>query len=602
MVKSTARLVASRGGATPSLAVLALAVLSACTSQGTAEPGGGGNPETRITPQLDPKVELTDRHTLRLRFELTGGSRSDRDAVETLLGEALAQSAWIDIAGAEDAALPEAGDTLIMRGTLVPDSRSVLTSTFERDGSTPLAGVRDFAWPDLTTAIDRLAIETRRTLGEPLDSIQSESRPCSALVSADLRVASACGIAKDLLSRRRLPLADSTLTQAVSRDAACALALSLLAGVRMDNGRPESAVEFARRALALEGRLSPSAAGRAARVILLAEGRGPDALLEFAETTLAKRPHDKNALFTKGLALALGRRYAEALPILESLYPRFPISPGLLFALGHANLALGKLEQVEELLPKIAMRVPELPAERLRAFALLAAGDHAALQTLFDRLDDRPGFRSGRGRLMLVTMRASLAILEKRDDDATRLCLEILDRMRALPDVIQERPDTLVEFAWTLSRLGAAKEAQTALAALRGPDGFPEPLRAKAALASGMLQLAVGGAIGPDRIRNVEELGSRSGARRLEGLVFKKVGNIDRALLSLRAAMPGSVDPTLVLEIAECEALTGHLDAAKRLRQDLENELTVPRLDAPREHALLRPSYALALREVRSGV
>ncbi|MCA8968771.1 MAG: hypothetical protein KDC95_03275 [Planctomycetes bacterium] len=602
MVKSTARLVARNGHATLSLAALALAALSACTSDGGTATRGGGNPETQIAPRLDPKVDLKNRHTLRLRFELAGGSRSDRDAVETLLGEALAQSAWIDIAGAEDAARPEAGDALILRGTLAPDSRSVLTSTLEREGSTPLAGVRDFAWPDLASAIDRLAIETRRTLGEPLDSIQSESRPCSALVSADLRVASACGIAKELLSRRRLPLADSTLTQAVSRDAACALALSLLAGVRMDNGRPESAVELARRALALEGRLSPSAAGRAARVILLAEGRGPDALLDFAESTLEKRPHDKNALFTKGLALALGRRYAEALPILESLHARFPISPGLLFALGHANLAVHDLERVEELMPDIAMRVPELPAERLRAFALLAAGDHDGLRALFERLEDRPGFRSGRGRVMLVTMRASLAILEKRDEDATNLCLEILDRLRALPDVILERPDTLVEFAWVLSRLGAAKEAQAALGALRGSEGFPEPVRAKAALANGMLQLAIGGTIGADRIRNVEELGSRSGARRLEGLVFKKVGNIDRALLSLRAAMPGSVDPTLVLEIAECEALTGNLEAAKQLRSDLERELTVPRLDAPREHALLRPSYALALREVRSGV
>lgn len=551
-------------------------------------------------PQLTPKLaDLADR-TLRLVVECSGGKRNDRLAIESWFMEGLAQSSWLDIASAEDA-LGEGVDAIVLRGTLEPGALSILTTTLEPASGvpTPLAGVREVRWPELAGALDRLAVETRRTLGEPIESIRRDARPSITLVSADLRVAAACTRARQMLGRRRLPLADSTLRQALGRDPSCALALSLAAGTRLDLGRSQTAVEFARRALSLENRLSPSAAQRAARVVLLADGRAAERLLELADATLRERPYDAQARFTRGLAFALAARYDEALPVLEGLRARLPASPGLLFALGHARLATGDLDGTRELLPDVDARVPELPAARLRAFLLFAADDHTALRTLFDQLEKRPGFRSGHARLTLVVMRAAEAILAERDAEAAAFLLEYLDRLRSLPEVLRAQPSTLVDTAWTLVRLDKAVEAQRAIAALRGPKGFEESLRASDALASGMLSLARDGSLATDRIRNVEELGDRSGARRLEGLAFKARGRIERALLSLRAAVPGSRDPALVLEIAECEALAGRLEKAKTLRADLVRELQIPRLDAPGEHPLLRPSHALALRSAR---
>ncbi|HMQ22935.1 MAG TPA: hypothetical protein PKE00_10635 [Planctomycetota bacterium] len=270
------------------LLVVASLALTATCAHGPVDEQRLATPrvDAELALQLAPKVELGTERTLRLVFELEGATRSHARAIETLFAEALAQSPWFDVAASEDAATSDIGPALVVRGNLQADDRSLLTTSLEGDRSVPLAGVRDFAWPELTTALDRLALETRRTLGEPLPSIEAQKSSCAELVSTDLRVASACGSAKDLVAKSRLALADGTLTQALNRDQGCALAMSLLAGIRMDTGRADSAVEFAKRAMQLERRLSPSAAGRAARVVMLAEGRGSAEIVDFADKTL----------------------------------------------------------------------------------------------------------------------------------------------------------------------------------------------------------------------------------------------------------------------------------------------------------------------------
>lgn len=577
--------------------------LVACAGAPTAPSGasGQGRGSQFEDPTLEPRVEALQQRTLRLLFNLDGAKRSERLAIEAWLHEALAQSSWLDIAAKEDG-LSDASDSIVVRGMIRPDGRSILTTTLVRSEDAPvaLAGIREAAWPEIAENIDRLALETRRTLGESLASIRRDARSTGALVSSDARVAAACSRARELLANRRLTLADAALKQALARDPNCALALSLAAGTRIDLGRSKSAVEFARRALALEARLSPAAAQRAARVVLLAEQSDARGLLELATRTLEQRPVDAGARFTRGLAFALDGQYDRALPALEKLRDRYPVSPGLLFSLAHSRLATGDLDGARELLADVDRHVPALPAARLRAFVLIAAEDHKGLTAHLDQLERQSAFRGAAAKLTLLTMRASHAILQERDDDAERACLEIFDRLRALPFYVQRTPSVVSELAWTLARLGRAEDAIRALAALRGPKGFPEAIRPEMAFTAGLLALAAEGKLDPTRIRNVQELGNTQGARRLEAMAYRKRGQIDRALRSFREAARDSSDPVLVLEIAECEALAGRVEKSNELERELIQALTRPRLDAPREHPLLRPSYALALRYAKN--
>ena len=569
----------------PARISLTLLVLAACSAP-TPSNGGGARP-----PRLGAKLSSVPTETLGVVFEVQASERS-RAAIRAWFLEAIGQSSKLDLDPDH-----ERPARIVLRGR--SGQNLVLTTTLVRpeQAPLPLAGVRAPTGRN-PAAIDELARETRATLGESSADIQREQRPCEAIVSANERVAADCSAARRLVRRARLRDADAKLRAILSRDGACALALSMRAAVQLDLGRADRAISLASRSLELELRASHATKHRAARTLLIANGSDPKALIELGEEALRTRPRDAQARFTRALGLSLAERWDEAAPTLESLLERLPDWPGVLYCLGHARLARGQAELALELMPRVRARVPRLPASRLEAWILLELGRHDQLSALLDALAREPAFRIGRGQLTLLGMRAAHALLQGKDDAAARHLLEQLDRLRSVPRLEVTEAATMLDACWVLARIGHVEAAQRALAALRG-QSFEPLVRPSGMVASAVLRLGGGQGVDEARLRHITNAGLERWRQRIEARVALGRGRPERALLLLRDATKDSEDPSILLELAEAERAAGKLDEALRIARELSDRLLRPRLLQPALHALVRPKLALVQREAK---
>jgi tetratricopeptide (TPR) repeat protein len=575
----------------PQIATACGLLAAACTLSDT----GQGGQDRGAPPQLEtpPKVTGIDSVTLGLVFEIEGAPQRTLRAIQAWFQEAIGQGPWLDIDNGSDWQ-----HRLVVRGEVTSAASTLTTAYTVGDQTVALAGVRGFARHDLTSALDRLALETRRGLGEPDVSILAHRRSVEAIVSADERVAAACAVARRLVDNRRLPGAATGLRRALQFDPSCALAISMAAGVHIDQGQTRRAVELAQRVLRLPERASPAAMHRATRVLLLSQRRYAE-LVDNGAAAARARPRDPQPLFSQALGLSMLTRYDEALPLLERLEKRLPHSPGVVFCLGHAQLSAGKIDRVLKLLPRIEESVPPIPVARLRAWTLFAAKRYDDLGQHLEQLAGRPEFRSFQGRVNLLGMHAAQAIASKRDDDAARLLLERLELLRSSPTLLARSGRLLIDTAWVMARLGRADDCDRALAALRGKQGLPDSARADGMVADGLTKLAQGKPFATTRLKHLDDVGRTSWRYRLEAARDLANGNTARARLALRQATTGSDDPSLIWEIAGCERALGRVKLADQLLDAAASELEIPRMDTPARHPSVDPKLAFVWRAGR---
>ncbi len=549
------------------------------------------------TEHLTAKVTGMGNVTLSLVLDIDHLGPRRQDAIRAWFFEAMAQSPWLDIA--TDV---ETQHKIILRADLTPDASAMTTTYVGPSGnSTPLAGVHPVTESTLVVAIDRLALETRFTLGEPPETVRSSARSAGVLVSPNEAVAAACAEARRLATSHQLARAEAVLGRAIQTDPACALARSLSAGVRMDQGLPRAALKRARSVGNVEERASPNALHRAARVLLLAAGgvKNYERLVKIAEIAQAERPRDPQVRFSKALGICLLARYEEALPILEQLRPRLPHSPGVLFCLGHALLATNHARQTKQLLPAIEQRVPPMAAARLHAWTLLALGEHKRLTQYLDRQARIGWFRQRHGELTMLRMRASHALLQGRDKEAGDLLIEFLDRLRGAPSLLQNRRGQLLTTLWVLGRIHRGTDAQRMLTAISRNASFAKTMRGEAIVASALARLGERRTLPRQTLASLDGIGLQAWSQRLEATASLRKGNARRAVLLLEAAAQKQNDPAVAFELAQALRQTGRVDEAKRIERALVTEYTVPRMDQPSRHPLLRPDLALIVRSCR---
>ncbi len=567
-------------------------LLAACA--GTPAGEKASEPQGPPLPEVEVRARLEKGRTIGLRFDLPGVPSRRLRALEAWVGEALEQSPYFDfdLRG-------EHGTTLVLRGELPSLGRTEgsLTTGLVREGAPPLPlrGVR-FAGDDLCLALDRLCLETRLALGEPPDSVRKERRSCAVLVSEDERVAEAIGQAWTLIGRRRLALASARLQDALRRDPTCALALSMAAGLRMDLGLPKKALELVLRLRECEGRASPRALHRAGRIWLMA-GRNYEGLLELAENDARDRPFDPQIRFTALLGLSMLGRYEEALPGLRALVRRLPDSPGVLFCLGHAFLALGRLDEAEKLLPAIRLHVPPASTARFEIWLRFAQGRHELVEKKLSELVSNLGRGSPRALLQTLSMQASHALLRRRDDEASRILFRILESFRARPSLLLEEHRLLLDTVWTLVRLGKAEPASEILRQVSPPRSAKAAERGPSFVAYALCRLALGRDVPARAIEELDSMGLSTWKARLQAADRMRRGQPRLALTALRAAEARSEDPALVWEMVEAWRAQGRLDAALPVLRDLVRALARPRMDLPHRHPLASPALAFMYRE-----
>ncbi|GEM_PF-2820143 len=547
-------------------------------------------------PKQQILIKLQRGVTIGLELRIAGVPSRRVQALRTWISESLAQSPWFDFARN-----PEHNLRLVVQGELPNETspEGTLTTTLLQKSKPPLPlkGVR-FTGDTLLTALDQLCRTSRLALGEPWETLGKNDKSCSLLVSSKEEVAEAIGQSLELTKKGRLLHSLGLLQQALRKDRGCALALSLLAGLRLDLGFPKKALELILRMKDLERRASPTALHRAARVWLMAN-HNYSALLDLAEKDLPGRPNDPNILFTKALALSLEARWKEALPLLIRLYPRLPQSPGLLFCLGHAYLATGKMAEAKALLPKIQKRLPAWPSLRFEALVLFQGGDFMALNKMLNKLSKKPLGKHPRVRLEISLMQASLWIQKGNENGSLQRAggklLEAITLLRSQPRTLITEQTLLPGLAWTMSQLGMAQQCRNALAALPAKTGRQKKRNAPALVALSLCDVALGKKVGKAVARDLESMGLDVWNKRLLALRLEKDGRLRMGLSLLQDIAKNTQDPSLVFDMTRIEIQLGNQQAIMGSLRDLERKLWTPRMDKPRVSPLLSPKRSYIL-------
>lgn len=567
--------------------LLLLAFACACTTKLADEQGP-------LLPQIAKRVEGIGKRTLGLEVEIEGRNRRQTRAIALWFAEALLQSPFLDLE--LDRQMPA---RIVLRGEFPKDTAktAVLSTSFVEEGKAPvpLAGPSSFAHKELVTALDLIAVESRLGLGEARASVQEHRKTIEAIVSPFLRVARACADARRWVKQRKFANAIGELKRALQLDPNCALAITGLAAIYMDLGKPRLALKMTERIDSLPGRMSTQTVHDAKRISLLAKSDF-QGLIDLADLVILQRPRDARVRFTKALGLCMQAKYEEALPILEAIRKRLGADPGVLFCLSHALIALGRQQDVLGLMPELE-KVLALPLVlRIKALALDKAGKHEELASYLQSKRQGSSFRRGMALVELLGMQAAHAIATGKDALGAKLILEQLDVLRAAPSLSAKTPSLLIDAAWVLSRLGKAKDCEVMLLSLQGKEGFAEAIALHGRVALYICRVQQGKAVTERALNTIEQRGYPGWRHRLLAQIELRKGNAQKALRHLQLSMPGQKDPAADYELAECLKALGQHAQAKQMLRPWRKLMSFPRMDKPQNHPLMRSKYAMIYR------
>ncbi|PIE22416.1 MAG: hypothetical protein CSA62_12435 [Planctomycetota bacterium] len=553
------------------------------------EPGSQAGAATRVS---NPALKLPAGAWIQLKVEIASRRKDYAAALRSWLHEALAQSPHFDFARNGTGEYQ-----LILRGNEPGSdnghSRLVTSLKHGEAELIPITGV-DFAPGSAIAAIDRLALETRRALGEPQTTLTREARSCGLLVSTSEACAALCDRAILELQGGHRIRAASELGHALRIDDRSPLALSLMAGLRADQGRSRQANELASRVLQLSDRASPSSFSRALRIRYMQE-RSFEELLLVAEKSIGQRPYDADLRFSRAFALCMLGRYSDCHQELVSLRRRFPHRPGPLYCLTHAQLALGRAKRALAARADIESILPKLVSFRLIAFSLLLANQFDELATHL-RLGSERFARDQTIPAELISelneMRSAFAILRNDTQKATECLLAELDRLRSDSRLLLRRAERLPAIAWCLARMGKAEASRSFLTAM----DKQEPTRQvipylETARAIARTWLAKGPT---DReLAVVRNFGLLTWSERLAAQRATRSGRFSEAEALLRSAVTRGDSLGAALEQAELWVSLGRREQAGPLLTTLRRELYKAQMSDPRGFVLSRPEHAM---------
>ena len=530
------------------------------------------------------------------------GPRFDGAAVDALLREALRQSAYFDVAADRE---DGPGDCELQPVIDAPSGQLALAA-LDPSGllaALPIAAVT-IESSALDTAVDRAAWMARLALGE---SVSTAPVPAGVLYSASIVSLAATERALGQLALGRTVGVEDLVARARRADPGAPLAWLAESMLALAKGDNEAAERTAARALQLlESRLSPTTQHRLARALLLARAQivGPTraadvdrSMLQLAETFARERPHDPHAGYTRALAHIHLGEFAAALTDLDALAVRWPEVPWVGY---YRAFALLGLERPAEALRAVEDGARGLPEEALllpKALALYGVGNTLELDETLTRL----GRRDPDGSTWhhdILRIRAALAILDGRRDDAAQLLLDDLQWLHARPTVLAARIDDLTEAGVCLVRLGRAQELATRLDAFQALPVRHRALGAILTYLGGLVGIAVGDTESSDlAIRSLEGAQQDIEAARLRAARANARGRIDdeaRELANAIRLADASLDRS---DFAHVLDALGRREDAATVRADTRRRLLTVRLRGGMQHPLLAPIRALAFVE-----
>ena len=595
--------------------LLAAFALGACASPPhTARPSPfdgatarGARVAEAALPPLRVLRELESGTVLRLLPMRREGTRTretdaiDGEVVDALLREALRQSARFDLAAdVEDGPAPFALLPILDAAT-----GQLALALLDESGATapqPLAAVT-LSQAGLGDALDVLAWTTRRTLGDPAGDAP---RRCVDALSSSAECIRSTERALAQLAQGRILGAELLVDRARRSDPGAPLAWLAEANLALARGETREATRVAESALRLlAARLTPTTQHRLARTLLLARAQAdpPNAarhdgqLQELGETFATERPFDPHARWTIALAHNHRGEFAAARDVLAPLAARWPRVPYVAYHHAFALLGLGDCRAALAALDAGARELPEELALLPRAFALFGVGANQELDELLTRLATRDPDGSA-WRHELLRMRASLAILERRDPDAVRLLLEDLQWLHARPSVLVGRLDDIAEAGECLVRLGAAAELAPRLDALLALPSRNRALSSVLTYLGGLVCVGLADHVGAElAITTLERSQEELWATRLRAARAHGLGHIEEEARELATAIQLADAQLDRAEFARVLDALGRRDDAATMREDAKRRRLTIRLRGGLEHPLTSPVRALSHRD-----
>lgn len=582
-------------------AVLLVLLAAAAGCAGLAAASAVGVPVDRSAPTVR---RLPAGTVVRLRSAVSAEEAGLRTpAVDGLWREALRQSTHLDIAAGPTAAPQSLGVAVALT---VDAAARALTATLHEDREGPAAvhlAAVTFAEQPLAAAIDELAVRTRLSLGDP---VESAPLPMARGYSGDLAVVAACELAIERAEAGRFEEAAAELAAARPGDGGCTPLLEALAAARLvPQGHGQEAVRIAREALQLTDRLLPATAHRLMRTLLLArastqpERTAPfdEELRTLGEVGRRERPHDPEPLLTAGLAANFLGEFDAARAVLAPLAQRLPGRATVHYHLGWAELGCGDGRAAFAAFERAARDLPLFTTVVPRALSLFAAGEHEQLVRLLDEVAAEPAVRGGAALHEVRRMQAAHALLCDDPGRAADLILADLTWMLERPSMLRGRAGELASAGEVLVRIGRGADLEPILASIERLDTGLALDPALGEVTAYLVGLSEAAGTGRRAVR-VEDALRQRGATVWEHALcafgHRQQGELADERAALTRAAQQSSSPLVKAALVRNLRAAGHTAEAEALRDALRRELERVDLRRRSQHPLLSPEHALA--------
>ena len=584
---------------TPSALAVAVAgcvtvAVTGCASTGAKVPAdvfdSGETVAVRVALPAGTRIGLPET-----RFTSLSGN-PPRYLVDGLWRVAMRQSVRFDVAaGVESCSSPTAVELHLDSDSLT------FTTTLTRAGQAPipLAAVAEVEGQPARPgpALDRLAVRTRRALGE---TIRVRPVACTGAYSATQPCVRFTEMGIERFVDGEFGVALKLLEQARSHDGGCPLTLLHLAVLTANLGgeaNERRAFHIVREALAYKNRLTPSVEHRLARVMLLVN-RDDDKLLELGQTFRRDRPFDPHGMYSEALAHNKSGRHREALPVLTTLARRWPRIAGVGYQLCYARLATGDAEGALAALD--AARKGFLPNAivRLEAMALYHAKRHEELRRYLRSVRRRSGVKNTPAEHEILRMQASHALLTGDNKAAIANLAESLAWVRQRRSQLSQYAVIVAEDGEVLSRLGGDAELTRAIAGFQELGQLPPAFANVMTYLGGLVAVQRGG-------KAVKALATLVKATdtvwhsQLTAAVHHRRGELSAETRALRRAVLSSAHPLLYATFARVLDAAGKHDESRKLSAFVRKTLLSFDQRWPREHPLMTPGRAMAFLAAR---